>query len=127
MSDVHADRRPPSDPAVPLDLQSAGETLLEEARLMASGRASKSLTPGAHEPLTQTLMTLCAGRELGAHEANGPATIYLVRGRATLAWDGGSVELRDGQWAAIPTDRHSLHAGEDSIVLLTVAPAPRSG
>lgn len=126
MSDVHADRRPPSEPDVPLNLESAGEVLLTEARSMASGRASKSLTPGAHEPLTQTLMTLCAGRELGAHEANGPATLYLVRGRATLEWNGGSVELHGGQWAPIPGVRHNLRAAEDCIALLTVAPtAPR--
>ena len=126
MSDVHADRRPPSEPVVPLSLEAAGATLLAEARSMASGRAAKSLTPGAHEPLTQTLMTLCAGRELGSHEANGPATIYLVRGRATLDWDGGSVELQGGQWAPIPGVRHNLKAAEDSIALLTVAPtAPR--
>lgn len=122
MSDVHADRRPPSDPDLPLDLEAAGRTLLEEARGMASGRAAKSLTPGAHAPLTQTLMTLCADRELGAHEANGPATIYLVSGRATLESDEGKVELHGGQWATIPAARHNLRAEEDTIALLTVAP-----
>ena len=89
---------------------------------MASGRASKSLTPGAHAPLTQTLMTLCAGKELGAHEANGPATLYLVSGRATLESAEGTVELRGGQWATIPQSRHNLRADEDTIALLTVAP-----
>jgi quercetin dioxygenase-like cupin family protein len=122
MSDVHADRRPPSDPHLPLDLAEAGQTLLDEARQMASGRAAKSLTPGAHAPLTQTLLTLCAGRELGAHEANGPATLYLVSGRATLESDEVTVELRTGQWATIPPSKHNLRADEDTIALLTVAP-----
>jgi quercetin dioxygenase-like cupin family protein len=122
MSDVHADRRPPSEPELPLDLESAGQTLLDEARGMASGRAAKSLTPGAHAPLTQTLMALCAQQELGAHQANGPATIQLLTGRATLESDEATVELRAGQWATIPDARHNLRAHEDSIALLTVAP-----
>jgi quercetin dioxygenase-like cupin family protein len=122
MSDVHADRRPPSDPEVPLDLEEAGQALLAEARGMASGRAAKSLTPGAHAPLTQTLMALRSGTELGDHDANGPATILLVRGRATLVSSEGSVELSTGQWAPIPAVVHSLSAAEDTIALLTVAP-----
>lgn len=128
MSDIHADRRPPSAPEGPLDLEDAGRTLLEEARSMASGRASKSLTPGAHAPLTQTLLTLCAGKELSDHQANGPATIYLVTGSATITSSQGTVEVRRGQWAAVPAARHSLRAGDDMVALLTVAPtADRPG
>lgn len=126
MSEVHADRRPPSEPDVPLDLADAGQVLLEEARTMASGRAAKSLTPGAHAPLTQTLLALCAGRELGSHEANGPATIHLVKGAATITSQEGDIELRAGQWAPIPVPRHNLKAGEDTVAILTVAPAPRA-
>lgn len=126
MSDIHADRRPPSAPDGPLDLQAAGRTLLEEAQGMASGRASKSLTPGVHAPLTQTLMALRAGTELGGHEANGPASIYLVSGRASLASGEGTVEVSGGQWVSIPASVNSLVAAEDTIALLTVAPtAPR--
>ena len=122
MTEIHADRRPPSEPEVPLDLDAAGRELLEEARSMASGRAAKSLTPGAHAPLTQTLLTLTAGHELGAHQANGPATIYLLRGAVTITSDNVTVDLRAGDWARIPTALHNLRADEDVVALLTVAP-----
>lgn len=126
MSQVHADRRPPSEPDVPLDLEAAGQTLLSEAQQMSSGRAAKSLTPGAHEPLTQTLMALRAGTRLDDHEANGPASIYLVRGRAVVTSSDGTLELSAGQWARVPLSVHSVDAQEDTIMLLTVAPtAPR--
>lgn len=124
MSDIHAERRPPSSPEGPLDLGAAGERLLDEARAMSSGRAAKSLTPGMHAPLTQTLVALRAGVELGDHRMNGPATIHLLAGRATINADAGqAIELRAGQWAAIPAALHNLDAAEDTVALITVAPA----
>jgi quercetin dioxygenase-like cupin family protein len=129
MSDIHADRRSPSAPDGPLDLEAAGADLLKEARGVSSGRAAKSLTPGAHAPLKQTLVALRAGVELDEHTVNGPATIQLLRGSATIGSAEGVVELRSGQWAPIPAARHNLVAGEDVVALLTVAPtaepAPR--
>jgi len=129
MSDTHADRREPLEPDVPLDLGSAGDSLMEEARGMASGRAAKTLTPGAHGPLKQTLVALRAGVELDEHVANGTATIHLLRGSATLNSGDGTVELSSGQWAPIPADRHDLRAADDTVALITVAPtapAPRA-
>jgi len=128
MSDTHADRREPFTPDAPLDLVSAGDGLLDEARSMASGRAAKTLTPGAHGPLMQTLVALRAGVQLDAHVANGPATIQLLRGSATLNSEERTVELRSGQWAPIPAARHDLRADDDTIALITVAPtAPAPG
>jgi quercetin dioxygenase-like cupin family protein len=126
VSDIHADRRPPAQPDVPLDLEAAGQQLLDEARGMAAGRAARSLTPGPHAALTQTLLALCSGRELSEHEANGPATIQLLQGTASITSDDGVLELQRGQWAPIPASRHNLRAGDDVVALLTVAPtAPR--
>jgi quercetin dioxygenase-like cupin family protein len=122
MSEIHADRRPPSAPEGPLDLEGAGESLLDEARGMSSGRAAKSLTPGAHAPLKQTLIALRAGVELSEHQTNGPATIHLLRGRATINSDEGAIELQSGQWAAIPAVRHNLQSSADTVALITVAP-----
>ncbi|HSK96517.1 MAG TPA: hypothetical protein VK891_07880 [Euzebyales bacterium] len=129
MSDIHADRREPFAPEAPLDLESAGERLLDEARRMASGRAAKTLTPGAHAPLKQTLVALRAGAELDDHVANGHATIVVLRGSATLNSGQGTVELSGGQWAPIPADRHNLRTSDDTVALITVAPtapAPRA-
>jgi hypothetical protein len=129
MSEAHADRREPFTPDAPLDLASAGDNLLDEARGMSSGRAAKTLTPGAHGPLMQTLVALRAGVQLDAHVTNGPATIQLLRGSATLSSEEeGAVELSGGQWAPIPASRHDLRASDDTIALITVAPtAPAPG
>lgn len=122
MSDVHADRRTPSGPDGPLDLDAAGDRLLDQARGMSSGRAATTLTPGAHTALKQTLVALCAGVELSEHHANGPATIQLLRGTATMNSAEGAVQLRGGQWAPIPDARHDLLAEDDTVALITVAP-----
>jgi quercetin dioxygenase-like cupin family protein len=129
MSDIHADRREPFTQQAPLDLGRAGDSLLDEARGMASGRAARTLTPGAHGPLKQTLVALRAGEKLDEHVTNGPATIHLLRGSATLNSGEDTVELGSGQWAPIPVDRHDLRAADDIVALITVAstaPAPRA-
>jgi quercetin dioxygenase-like cupin family protein len=123
MSEIHAERREPTAPAAPIDLAATGRQLLEDARGMASGRAARTLIPGAHAPLKQTLVALRAGVELSEHDTNGPATIYLLEGRATLpVADAGAIELAAGQWAVVPDVPHGLAAGEDCVALITVAP-----
>lgn len=122
MSDVHADRRSPAEPDEPLDIGAAGDRLLDQARGMSSGRAATTLTPGAHTPLKQTLVALCAGVELDEHQANGPATIQLLRGAATMNSPEGAVQLHGGQWAQIPDAPHNLRAEDDTVALITVAP-----
>lgn len=122
MTDIHADRRQPETPEGPLDLAAASDDLLDEARGMASGRASRTLTPGAHAALKQTLVALRGGTALSEHDTNGPATIHLLRGAATINAAAGSVSLAAGQWAVIPAQRHDLQTSEDTVALITVAP-----
>jgi quercetin dioxygenase-like cupin family protein len=122
MSDAPADRRTPSGPDGPLDLSAAGQRLLDEARDKSSGRAARTLTPGAHATLSQTLVALRAGVVLDEHQANGPATIQVLQGTATMSSGEGAVELVGGQWAAIPAARHDLRADDDTVALITVAP-----
>lgn len=122
MSDAPSARRTPSGPDGPLDLSAAGERLLDEARGRSSGRAARTLTPGAHATLSQTLVALRAGVNLDEHQANGPATIHLLRGTATMSSQEGAVELVGGQWATIPASRHDLRADDDTVALITVAP-----
>lgn len=117
----HADRRDPEVPDMPADLSSLGDGLLEEAATMSSGRASRTLTPGAHEPLKQTLVALQAGQALSEHTTNGPATIHLLRGAATINAGDDTLELSAGGWAVIPQERHDLQASEDTVALVTVA------
>lgn len=119
MADMQADRQLPDEP---LDIDQIAETLLEEARSVDAGRASKSLTPVAHAPLKQNLVALQGGAELSDYTLNGPATIYLVRGSVTIDAGNGGAELRTGHWAAFPAERHDLRADEDTVALITVAP-----
>lgn len=117
----HADRRDPEPPDAPADLSSLGDELLDEAATMSSGRASRTLTPGAHGPLKQTLLALKAGQALSEHTTNGPATIQLLRGSATINAGDETLELAAGSWATIPRERHDLQAEEDTLAVITVA------
>lgn len=121
MSEIHDERRDPETPRNPVDLAASGTELLGKAGEMSSGRSARTLTPGMHAPLKQTLIALRSGVELSEHETNGPATIYLLQGAATIAAGGERLELRSGEWSMIPDERHSLHASEDTVALLTVA------
>ena len=67
------------------------------------------------------MLALLAGAELAEHEAPGAASLQVLRGRARLVAGEEVVELGPHQMAPIPPRRHSLHADEDTVVLLTVA------
>ena len=122
MAHIHADRREPAAPDGPITLDAVADELVAEAGAMASGRAARTLTPGMHAPLKQTLVALRAGVRLDEHEANGPATIHLLRGAASIGTADDRIDLRGGDWAIIPAARHDLQAAEDTVALITVAP-----
>lgn len=93
---------------------------LEKARAAGSGRSAHTVFGGHEHSLRQTLIALTGGTDLDEHESPGEATLQVVSGRVRLAagqnhWDGSSGDL-----IVIPRQRHSLHASEDSVVLLTV-------
>ena len=123
VDDLHAPRREPAVPDVPLSLEQAGQELLATAREQRSGRAARALLPGPGALLTQTLVALRADAALHEHVAPGPATLQVLVGDVQLRWVGDQ-ELRVGAggWAPITPESHSLHATADSICLLTVAP-----
>lgn len=70
-------------------------------------------------PLRQTIIALIAGAGLGDHEAPDAASLHVLSGRVRLVGGEEVVELTTGQIAPIPQRRHSLEAGEDSVVVLT--------
>lgn len=109
-------------PEPPVDLEEVGRSLLEEAR--SNGRAAVTLTPSTGGPLKQTLLALTEGSHLSEHTAPGPATIQVLRGSTRLNSEVGDAELEAGTWAPLPRERHSLHALEDVVALLTVVPNP---
>lgn len=93
---------------------------LRTAAQASSGRSARTVYGGHEHVLRQTLIALVAGRRLDEHDNPGEATLHVLRGRVRLAagdleWEGSSGDL-----LIVPQQRHSLHAIEDSAVLLTV-------
>lgn len=119
--DVHADRRDPQTPDGAFDLTGAARDLLDEARQMSSGRAARTLTPGAGAVLKQTLLAIASGRRLDEHQANGPATAQVLQGAITVRSGDTTLEVPEGHWAVIPDAPHDVVADTDAVLLLTVA------
>jgi quercetin dioxygenase-like cupin family protein len=110
---------PDADPG-PVDLPALAGALLEKAAGAHARRAAHTL---AHpvEGLRQTVIALLASVDLGEHESPGAASLQVLRGRVRVVTRHGSSSLREGALAPLPMRRHSLHADEDSVVLLSVA------
>jgi quercetin dioxygenase-like cupin family protein len=116
----------PEDPVLTtttVQLPELATELLAALPEQPSGRLARTLTPGAHAPLKQTLLALAAGHRLQDHRAPGQATIEVLVGRVRLTVDGDELVLDAGAWTPIPDQVHGLTADEDSVALLTVASA----
>jgi quercetin dioxygenase-like cupin family protein len=103
-----------------ISLTRLGEEQLEAARSAPAGRAAHTVHGGHDHMLRQTVIALTSGAELAEHNSPGQATLQVLRGRVRVSagadsWAGGSGDL-----LVIPRERHSLHADEESVVLLTV-------
>lgn len=103
-----------------VDLRQLSAELLERAAGERAQRAGNTL-PHPVDGLRQTLIALLAGAELGEHESPGPASLLVLRGRVRLLAGDRTVELGASHFSPVPDRRHSLHADEDSVVLLSVA------
>jgi quercetin dioxygenase-like cupin family protein len=110
----------------PIDLEQLAGELLERARGEKSGRAGRTL-PHPVDGLRQTVIALTAGASLDEHESPGSATLLVLRGSARLAAGDDAVSLGTHQIAPIPDRRHSLHAEEDAVVLLSVSHSHSTG
>jgi quercetin dioxygenase-like cupin family protein len=100
-------------------LTDLADTLVADARTASSGRVSHTLHGGQESVMRQTLLALAAGRELGEHHGPPEATLQVLQGRVRLVAGEESLDLGAGEHALIPAERHSLHADEDAVVLLT--------
>lgn len=99
--------------------------LLQRAGSEHARRAASTL-PHPVDGLRQTVIALMAGASLGEHESPGPASLLVIRGRVRLVAGEDSLELAVHQFSPIPNRRHSLHADDDSVVLLSVAVPERA-
>ena len=76
--------------------------------------------PHPVEGLRQTLLAMLGGAELGSTKPR-TASLVVLRGRIRLIAGQDTVELAAQQFSPVPDRRHSLHADEDSVVLLSIA------
>jgi hypothetical protein len=90
-------------------LEARARVLMKSAATAPAGRAAATVYGGHEHVLRQTLIALTAGATLSEHENPGD----------TAEWEG-----RDGDLIVVPQARHTVHAVEDSAVLLTVAKLP---
>ena len=104
-----------------MSLTALSRSQLELARAATSGRSAHTVHGGHEHTLRQTVIALVAGRSLDEHENPGEATIHVLTGRVVLQAASDSWEGSPGDLLTVPDARHSLHAVEDSTVLLTVA------
>lgn len=104
-----------------LSLDAVAREQLERASTENSGRSAVTVYGGHEHVLRQTVIALTAGTQLAEHESPGDATVHVLHGRIRLHAADSVWEGRRGDLLAVPDARHSLHALEDSSVLLTVA------
>jgi quercetin dioxygenase-like cupin family protein len=109
-----------------IDLPTATEAVLAEARVAKAGRAGRTLTPGAGLPLKQALLALTEGTVLADHESPGDATLQVLTGHVHLTTDDRIIELTSGDWVPIPALRHGVEAITDAVLLITVAAGRRT-
>lgn len=102
-------------------LTATARTELEAAHRSTSGRSATTVYGGHEHSLRQTMIALCAGRELSEHSNPGEATVHVLKGQVVLASGDASWTGSQGDLLVVPDASHSLAAVEDSVVLLTVA------
>ena len=74
----------------------------------------------AHDgELRQTVLALTAGSSLGEHNSPNAATLQVWRGRVRVESPAGDVEASAGHLWVLTHERHSVHAVEDSVFILT--------
>jgi quercetin dioxygenase-like cupin family protein len=101
-------------------LDSLAEDLLGQARAAHSGRAAHTVFGGTDHLMRQTVIALLSGQELSEHNNPGEATLHVLRGAVRLGSSSVTGEAGAGDFITIPSERHSLAALEDSVVMLSV-------
>ena len=110
----------------PIDLDALAGELLDRARGETSDRAARTL-PHPVDGLRHTVIALRAGTALDEHESPGAASLLVLHGRVRVVAGDEVVELGAHRISPIPDRRHSVHADEDSVVLLSVAHSHSAG
>ncbi|MEZ0448157.1 cupin [Cellulomonas sp. ICMP 17802] len=100
-----------------IDLAELATKHLDAARSDQHGRSAGIV---AHDgELRQTVIALTAGSSLGEHNSPNAATLQVWQGRVRVESPEGDVEAGTGHLWVLTHERHSVHALEDSVFLLT--------
>ncbi len=100
-----------------IDIADLSARHLEAARTDPHGRSAEVV---AHDgELRQAVIGLVAGAALGEHNSPAAATLLVWAGRVRVDSPDGAVEAGAGQLWVLTHERHSVHAVEDSVFLLT--------
>lgn len=105
-------------------LDALARELSGKAAAAPGGRAAETVLGGHEKVLRQTMIAMVSGAGLAEHANPGEASVFVLRGRVTLAAGAQSWEGRDGDLLIVPDAPHSLQALQDSVILLTVAKLP---
>lgn len=110
-----------------VNLTTTQQRLLAAAREASSRRAAEAVYGTRDTVLRQSMLALLAGAELAAHDSPPEATLQVLAGRVRLIAGDRSWALITGDLKAIPHERHSVIALDDSVFLLTVLRATTEG
>src|ERR1700740_3808120 len=102
-----------------ISLTSLASEKLAEAEQSHSGRAAHTIHGGHTHELRQTVLALLAGRDLSDHDNPGEATLQVLQGHVRLTTGGDAWDGKTGDYVAVPAERHGLHAGQDSGIIVT--------
>ena len=83
---------------------------------------------GGHDhAMRQTVIALASGASLNEHENPGEATVHVLSGHIRLVSAEGDQEGRTAELLIVPDGPHSVHALEDSALLLSAVPRAHIG
>jgi quercetin dioxygenase-like cupin family protein len=100
------------------ELTELAADLLERARDDETRRAAQSVL--SLPDLRSTVIALAAEAELPENEPRNGASLQVLVGQVTVRTAGQDLRVDAGELVAIPAQRHSIRAEQDSALLLTV-------
>lgn len=100
-------------------LSELADSLIADLRNHPAGRTARTIVSGS--AMRAVVIALKEGTELAEHDSPAAATLYVVRGKVTLAAGEKNWTIYPGQLVPVPPQRHSVNAHADSAILLTVA------
>jgi quercetin dioxygenase-like cupin family protein len=105
-----------------MSLDAIARDQLRSARTATSARAATTVFGGHEHVMRQTVIALRAGSGLSEHRNPGEATVLVLKGRVELVAGTETWQGRTGDLLIVPQAPHTLHALDDSAVLLTAVP-----